>query len=99
MIPTEKISTPQLSSAERCARDYEQYLREARALARATIVNYLPFIRDFLDACFGHGPVSLSRLRAADVAEFVQRQAPRLHLKRAKLMTCALRSINGNSEF
>ena len=93
VIPTEKISAPQLSSAERCARDYEQYLREARALARATIVNYVPFIRDFLDDCFGRGAVRLSRLRAADVVGFVQRQAPRLHLKRAKLMTCALRSF------
>jgi site-specific recombinase XerD len=35
----------------------------------------------------------LSRLSASDVVRFVQRQAPRLHLKRAKLLTTALRSF------
>ena len=93
VIPTEKISAPRLTPGERCAQAYEQYLREVRALARATIVNYLPFIRDFLKDCFGVGRVTLSRLGARDVVRFVQRQAPRLHLKRAKLMTSALRSF------
>jgi site-specific recombinase XerD len=68
-------------------------LREARALASATIVNYLPFIRDFLEDRFGHARVRLSRLCAGDVVRFVQRQARRLHLKRAKLLTSALRSF------
>ena len=93
VIPAEKISVRRLTPAERCAQAYEQYLREARALARATIVNYVPFIRDFLKDRFGDGPVVLSRLGAGDVVRFVQRQAPRLHLKRAKLMTTALRSF------
>ena len=68
-------------------------MREARGLAKATIINYVPFIRDFLKDRFGDGPVTLSRLCAGDVVRFVQRQAPRLHLKRAKLMTTALRSF------
>ncbi|MGH8654195.1 MAG: site-specific integrase, partial [Gammaproteobacteria bacterium] len=93
VIPAEKISALRLTSAERCAQAYEQYLREARALAGATIVNYVPFIRDFLKDCFGDGRVRLSRLCAGDVVRFVQRQVPRLHLKRAKLMTTALRSF------
>ena len=92
VIPTEKLSARRLTPAERCAQAYEQYLREARALARATIANYVPFICDFLKDCFGDGRVRLSRLCAGDVVRFVQRQAP-LHLKRAKLMTTALRSF------
>jgi site-specific recombinase XerD len=93
VIPAEKIAAPRLTPAERCVQAYEQYLREMRALARATIVNYMPFIRDFLNGCFGDGRVTLSRLGAGDVVRFVQRQASRLHLKRAKLMTTALRSF------
>ena len=93
MIPAEKVSARRLTPAERCAQAYEQYLREARALAKATIINYVPFIRGFLEDRFGDGPVRLSRLCASDVVRFVQRQAPRLHLKRAKLMTTALRSF------
>jgi site-specific recombinase XerC len=62
-------------------------------LASATIANYVPFIRSFLEDRFGDGPVALSHLCAGDVVRFVQRQAPRLHPKRAKLLTCALRSF------
>jgi site-specific recombinase XerD len=69
------------------------YLRESRALATATIVNYVPFVRDFLSHRFGAGPVELSYLNADDVVRFVQHQAARLHRKRAKLMTSALRSF------
>jgi site-specific recombinase XerD len=93
VIAAEKISARPLTPAERCAQAYAQYLREARDLARATIVNYVPFIRGFLADRFGGGSVMLSRLSAWDVVQFVQRQAPHLHLKRAKLLTTALRSF------
>ena len=92
-IPAEKIAAPRLTSAERCVHAYGQYLRDARALARATVVNYVPFIRGFLADRFGDDPVRLSHLRAGDVVGFVRRQAPQLHLKRAKLLTSALRSF------
>jgi integrase/recombinase XerD len=93
VIPDEKIQQWQLRPTDQCAQAFEQYLREERALANATVINYVPFIRCFLNDRFGNGPVRLSRLCAGDVVQFVQRQAPRLHLKRAKLLTAALRSF------
>jgi site-specific recombinase XerD len=93
VIPGEKRSTLRLTPVAQCAEAFEQYLIEARALAHATIINYVPFVHRFLEDRFGHGQVALSRLWADDVVKFVQRQAPRLHLKRAKLMTTALRSF------
>ena len=93
VIPAEMVAVRRLTAIEHCTQAYETYLREARALARATIVNYVPFIRDFLTNCFGDGPLTLSHLCAGDVVRFVQRQAPQLHMKRAKLMTSALRSF------
>lgn len=90
VVPIEKIRR-RLSPVERCAQAFERYLREERVLATATIVNYVPFVRGFLKQRFGDGPVRLSRLDAADVVRFVQRQAARLNLKRAKLLTTALR--------
>lgn len=93
VVPAEKISTPRFTPAEECAQAYEQYLRETRALANATVINYLPFIRDFLKGRFGDGRVALSRLTACNVLRFVQSQARRLQLRRAKLMTSALRSF------
>ena len=92
-IPVEKIAVRRMTRVELCTQAYEKYLCEARALARATIVNYVPFIRDFLNDCFGDGPVTFAHLSAGDVVKFVQRQARRLHRKRAKLMTTALRSF------
>jgi len=89
----EKIIPRRTTPAERCAHEYGQHLRDACALARATIINYVPFIRGFLTDRFGDGPVRLARLNAGDVVRFVQRQAPQLHLKRAKLLTSALRSF------
>ena len=93
VIPAEKMSARPLTSAERWTQAYEDHLREARGLAPATIVNYVPFIRRFLKDRFGDGPVTLSHLCAHDVVRFVQRQASRLHPKRAKLLTTALRSF------
>ncbi|MPW23711.1 putative integrase/recombinase y4rA [Paraburkholderia piptadeniae] len=93
LIPAEKVPASQLSPIERSIEDYVAYLREARALTEATIRNYVPFVRSFLEDCFGNQPVSLSRLRAIDIVRFVRRQAPRLHPKRAKLMTAGLRSF------
>lgn len=93
VIPGEKISARRLTPVEQRAQAFEHYLLEVRALAHATIINYVPFIRSFLVDRFGHGRVTLSRLCAGDVVRFVQRQAPRLHPKRAKLMTTALRSF------
>jgi site-specific recombinase XerD len=93
VIPAEQVSVTWLIPAEHCAKAYELYLRETCALAEATILNYVPFIRGFLKSRFGDGPVILSCLCARNVVRFVQRQAPRLHRKRAKLMTSALRSF------
>ena len=93
MVASEKIVASQLTPVEHCTQAYAQYLRDARALARTTIINYVPFIREFLKDCFGTGPVKLACLKAGDVVRFVQRQAPQLHLKRAKLLTTALRSF------
>lgn len=72
---------------------YESYLQDARALSRQTIINYRPFIRDFLSHRFADGEVSLAQLRAIDVVEFVQQKVSRLNMRRAKIMTTALRSF------
>jgi site-specific recombinase XerD len=93
VIRREKIWPRRITPVERCVRAYEEYLHEERVLAQATIVNYVPFVERFLKRHFGTGCARLSSLRAKDVVRFVRNQAPRLHLRRAKLMTTALRSF------
>jgi integrase/recombinase XerD len=82
-----------LSPVEQAVHAFERYLRDERMLTEVTIVYYVAFVRSFLADRFGDGPVRLSRLCASDVVRFVQHLAPRLHLKRAKLLTTALRSF------
>jgi integrase/recombinase XerD len=93
VIAAEKKPSGRLTQIDQCLNSFERYLSGERALSTATIVNYVPFIRSFLDGRFGKGRVRLGRLCAGDVVRFVQREAPRLHLKRAKLLTSALRSF------
>jgi site-specific recombinase XerD len=92
-IPSETTPPCRVTPMDHVIRAFEQYLQHERALEPVTVVNYLPFIRQFLSNRFGHGQVRLSQLRARDITRFVQRQAAQLHLKRAKLMTTALRSF------
>ena len=62
VIPPQKaLPARELIPVERCAQAFEQYLREERALATATIIYYVPFIRSFLKDRFGSGTVKLSR--------------------------------------
>ena len=93
VVRAEKIPSSQLTPVERVAHAFDRYLRNERMLAEATAIHYVPFVRQFLIKRFGNGPVKLSRLCPGDVVRFVQYQAPRLHLKRAKLLTTALRSF------
>jgi integrase/recombinase XerD len=93
VIRSEKTSSDGLTAGKRCAREFERYLREERLLASPTIINYVPFVDEFLRDRFGTGPVDLSRICARDVISFVQRRAPHLHVRRAKLLTTALRSF------
>jgi site-specific recombinase XerD len=93
LIPAAKKSSTRLTPVERCLHRFEQYLRQERALANVTITYYLLFVRSFLNYRFGNGSVQLRRLCLQDIVRFVQYEAPRLHLKRAKLLTTALRSF------
>ena len=92
-IPCEKITNDPTTPAERWAQNYEQHLREARGLSQATIINYVPFVRSFLEDRFGKGAVAWSQLCARDVLRFVEHRARCLHPMRSKLLTSALRSF------
>jgi site-specific recombinase XerD len=93
VIPAAEKAPRRLTPVERETQTFEAYLRNDRVLAEPTIAYYVPFVRGFLMDRFGKGRVTLSRLGAGDVVRFVQRQAARLHVKRAKQLTTALRSF------
>ncbi len=93
VLAFEEAPAGPMTDAERCVQAYAHYLRQMRGLAPATLANYLPFVRSLLQHRFASGPVTLSSLSADAVVRFVQRKAPDLHPKRAKVMASALRSF------
>jgi site-specific recombinase XerD len=93
IVPGEKRIPRSRTSVDKYLHAYTQYLQEVRGLAPRTIDTYIPFIRQFLTTCFSNRLVVLSQLQANDVVRFVQRQAALLQPKRAKIVTCALRSF------
>jgi len=99
VIPTKTLPVLQLTPVENCVQVYEKYLRETRNLAEATILNYVPIVRCFLKSCFRCGAVNLSTLCTRDIVKFVQHHASHLSPKRAKLMTCALRSFLSHARY
>lgn len=78
---------------QRVEDDYDRYLSEERGLAMVTRINYRRFIHRFLSARFTNKPLCLTVLRAKDIVQFVQNEAPHHSLKRAGLMVTALRSF------
>lgn len=72
---------------------FQNYLLEERRLSPLTLVNYLSFIRQFLQERFGKGVIQLSKLCAKNVTDYVQRHAPLLSHGRKRLLTTALRSF------
>jgi|KBSMisStandDraft_5_1062788.scaffolds.fasta_scaffold210365_2 site-specific recombinase XerD len=84
---------PTQSPRQRLTTKYGRYLLDERGLTRACVVNYVPFIDQFLTARFRRNPLKLSQLRAPDVTEFVRHQAHKLSPGRAQLLVSALRSF------
>ena len=93
MLSFEEARAGPMTDVEHCVQAYAHYLQQIRGLTQATVANYLPFVRNFLQHRFVSGPVKLSSLSADDIVRFVQRKARVLRPKRAKLMTSALRSF------
>ncbi len=95
MLPrddAEDCSAPPTAS-QVIVRQLQEYLRQERGLAEATITNYTPVVAAFLTACFPSGLVDLQQMTAADIAAFIRRQAERITTKRAATVVTALRSF------
>ena len=73
--------------------DFARYLTQERGLAQATLDNYLPTARTFLSERFGEGPLALNELDPKDITRFIVRHAKAVSLRRAQLVTTALRSF------
>jgi site-specific recombinase XerD len=82
---------PPQSALQQVAEAFERYLVRERGLARATVRNYLPIVRQFLPECFGRGPLRFAALTPADITRFVQRHAREGSVGSARLLVTRLR--------
>jgi site-specific recombinase XerD len=73
--------------------EYQRYLLQERGLAETSLLNYVPFVEQFLSNRFGQSDMNLPELTATDVTRFLQERARQLSPGRAKLLVTALRSF------
>jgi site-specific recombinase XerD len=93
-IPT-PIAALSNNPTDRITRDYAHFLIDQRGLSQATIANYVPIARRFLETRFSGGKLSLNRLRVTDVTDFIVRGSLSGSPRRAQLNASALRSFLG----
>jgi site-specific recombinase XerD len=82
---------PPQSALQQVAEAFERYLVRERGLARTTVQNYLPIVRQFLPEHFDQGPIRFAALTPADITRFVQRHAREGSVGRARLIVTRLR--------
>ena len=81
------------SEIGRLKRRFSCWLVEERGLSETTLSNYLPVVHSFLTECFSSGVVEPPDIDVSDITDFVRRQAAATGVRRAQLMTTALRSF------
>jgi integrase/recombinase XerD len=81
------------SAAGELVSTFGGFLRSERGLSPATLVNYLPIVRGFLDEQFGGKALHFEDMRAVDIHRFIVRRAQAGSRGRAKLAVTALRSF------
>ncbi len=82
-----------LSAREQLEHAFARYLAQDRGLAAATLVNYVPVVRQFLRERFRARGLRLAALRAGDITGFVQRHAHDHSPGQTKVMLTALRAF------
>jgi len=83
--------SPPVTAADVALMQFQDYLRQDRSLAEATVINYTPIVRAFLTDRFPAGRLHWPQVSATDIAAFVRRQAAVVTSKRATVVVSALR--------
>jgi integrase/recombinase XerD len=87
------VTTVESTAVGHLVLEFGNFLRRERGLSSATLINYLPIVRAFLDNQFRGKAVGFDKLRPVDVHRFVVRQAQTISLSHAKTAITALRSF------
>jgi integrase/recombinase XerD len=89
-VPAAEVDNSELGSI---VRSFSDYLSQERRLSEASLQNYIPVVRQFLEERFGTRPIIFKDIQQIDISRFVLRYANRFNRARAKIMVAALRSF------
>lgn len=89
-VPATDVDISELGSIER---EFSNYLSQERKLSEASLQNYVPVARQFLEERFGTRPIVFEEIQQIDISRFVLRYVNRFNRGRAKIMVSALRSF------
>lgn len=87
------LPIPERLPVGRLSDEFSLYLRQERQLASTTVTRYAGLVEDWLTDRFGSEQVNLSRLSTAEIVGYIQRLAPTMARKCAKVMATAFRSF------
>ena len=86
-------SAPERTGAAALAHRYGEYLKQRRALMVDTVQRHVPVVQQFLQTCFGRGPLRLHALGEKDVTRFVLGTADRVSRRTQQTQMGVLRSF------
>ena len=86
-------SSRRLGEREQAEADFRQHLLQGRGLSRVTLNCYQRCVSRFLRARFSDGPMRFDQLTAADVTDFIQRNARGYSFSRGQQGVTALRAF------
>lgn len=89
-VPAVEVDNSELGGI---VRSFADYLSKERRLSEASLQNYVPVVRQFLEERFGSEPIMFKEIQQIDISRFVLRYANRFNRARAKIMVSALRSF------
>ncbi len=67
-VPATEVDNSELGSIER---EFANYLSQERKLSEASLQNYVPVVRQFLEERFGTRPIMFEEIRQIDISRFV----------------------------
>lgn len=91
VVPAQK--PPERTEAAALAHRFGMYLEQRRALMSATVSRDVPVVQEFLESCFGRGPLRLHALGEKDITRFVLGTAERLSPRTQQTHMSILRSF------
>jgi len=91
IVPEQPL--PKRTEAAALAHRFGEYLKQHRALMPATVSRDVPVVQEFLEDCFGRGPLRLHALGEKDVTRFVLGKADRVTPRTQQTHMSVLRSF------